>query len=328
MGTGLPNVLSRLTLMRNLPTVITWKEQLMNRRQMLRRTGATALALGLARFPLGWAQAADAPKRRVLMYTRSEGFQHDCVKRKGTSLSLAEQIVTDLGAKHGFDVRCEKDGRVFVNEDLNQFDAFVFETQGDLGKEKSQDGQPPVPAEGKAALLKVIAGGKGFVGCHCASDTYHSPGPRDKNQEPAQRDPYIQMLGGEFIVHGAQQKAKLHVADPHFPGVKDLHDLELMEEWYALKNFADDLHVILTMDTEGMKGAMYQRPNFPAAWARKHEKGRVFFTSLGHRDDVWTNPVFQQILLGGLTWAAGNVEADLTPNLAKAAPHAAEVPKK
>ena len=59
-----------------------------------------------------------------------------------------------------------------------------------------------------------------------------------------------------------------------------------------------------------------------------HEKGRVFYTSLGHRDDVWTNPVFQQILLGGLTWAAGNVEADITPNLAKAAPHAAEMPKK
>ena len=70
----------------------------------------------------------------------------------------------------------------------------------------------------------------------------------------------------------------------------------------------------------------YQRPRFPATWARLHHKGRVFYTSLGHRDDVWKNATFQQILLGGLSWSLGLVKADVAPNLKEAAPRAGELP--
>ncbi len=44
---------------------------------------------------------------------------------------------------------------------------------------------------------------------------------------------------------------------------------------------------------------------------------------MGHRDDVWTNPTFQQILIGGLKWANGDAKApDMSPNLLKVAPGA------
>src|SRR5206468_6275301 len=120
---------------------------MLTRRDLLRRGGLAALALGAARFPFGWARAADSAKKRVLMYTRSEGYEHDVVKRGGNKLSLAETIVTDLGRHHGFDVTCTKDGRMFLSETLKDFDAFLFESQGDLSKEKSVDRQPPMPAE-------------------------------------------------------------------------------------------------------------------------------------------------------------------------------------
>ncbi len=300
----------------------------MNRRQMLVRSGAAALTLGLSNFPLGWTAAADGAKKRVLMFTRSQWFQHDCVKRKGGKLSLAEQTVTDLGAKHGFDVVCEKDGRVFLSADFPKYDGFVFETQGDLTAEKSLDGAPPMTADGKKALLDAVAGGKGFVGCHCASDTFHSKGQSFQNQPVDQRDPYIQMLGGEFIRHGEQQKGWMRVVDHHFPGLKDLKDFQMLEEWYSLKNFADNLHVLLVQDTKGMRNFDYERPNFPATWARMHEKGRVFYTSMGHRDDVWASPTFHEVLLGGLAWSLGNATADVTPNIKKATPHASELPTK
>lgn len=300
----------------------------MNRRDMLIHTGAAAVALGVSSFPLGWTAAAEGPRKRVLMYTRSQGFQHDCVRRKGGELSLAETIVTEMGKKHGFDVVCEKDGRVFLSSEFPKFDGFVFETQGDLSAERSQDGSPAMPAEGKKALIQAVADGKGFVGSHCASDTFHSPGPRDRNQERDKLDPYIAMLGGEFIVNGRQQKAYMRVVDPKFPGLKGIKDFEILEEWYALKNFAPDLHVILAQDTTGMVDAMYQRPKFPATWARKHHKGRVFYTSMGHRDDVWKSERFQQILLGGVSWSLGMVEADIAPNLKEACPHADELPER
>ena len=76
-----------------------------------------------------------------------------------------------------------------------------------------------------------------------------------------------------------------------------------------------------------MKGFEYERPKYPATWARKHHKGRVFFTSMGHREDVWQSPRFQELLLGGLSWALGNVDADITPNLQEVAPEAKELPK-
>jgi type 1 glutamine amidotransferase len=304
----------------------------MNRRELLRTTGAAAVALGLSRFPMGWAADKDAPKRRILMYTRSQGFQHDCVRRKDGKLALAEQIVTDLGQKHNFEVNCQKDGRVFVNEDLSKYDAFLFETQGNLSAEKCQDGSPPMPPEGKQALLDAIAKGKGFVGCHCASDTFHSKGPAAENQTPEDRDPYIRMVGGEFIRHGRQQNAIMRVVDAEFPGAKDLKDFKMHEEWYSLKNFAPDLHVILVQDTESMtdfpkQDPDYVRPSYPATWARMHQKGRVFFTSMGHKDEVWKSDIFQQLLLGALAWATGNVNADVPANIEKVTPKASELPR-
>jgi len=301
----------------------------MNRRQLLQNAGLAALALGASRLPFAWSAPADGSKKRILMYTRSQAFQHSVVARpKGGGLSLAEQVVTDLGAKHGFDVVCEKDGGVFSSKDFPTFDGFVFETTGDLTAEKGTDNTPPMTADGKKALLDAVASGKGFVGCHCASDTFHSPGPRDQTQPRDKLDPYIAMLGGEFITHGNQQKAPLIVADPNWPGLKDAKDIEIMEEWYALKNFAPDLHVILVMDTKDMMGDMYQRPPYPETWARKHEKGRVFFTSLGHREDVWQSDFFQNLLVGGLSWALGNVEADVAPNIDKVTPKANELAMK
>jgi type 1 glutamine amidotransferase len=296
----------------------------MDRREML-KTGVAAVTLGVSPFPLGGTARADSPKRKILMFTRSQGFEHSVVKRgKNGEPSLAERTVTDLGKKHNFEVHCTKDGREFLPELLGQYDAFLFETTGDLTKEGG-DKQPPMPPEGKKALLKAIADGKGFVGCHCASDTFHSPGNRGKNQEGDELDPYIVMLGGEFIVHGAQQKAGMHVVDAKFPGAQHLKDFNLLEEWYALKNFAPDLHVILVQETRDMKGDMYQRPPFPATWARRHQKGRVFYTSMGHREDVWENPLFQELLVGGLSWATANVKADVPPNMKTATPGAYEL---
>jgi type 1 glutamine amidotransferase len=294
----------------------------MNRREMLATTGAAALGWS---FPLGWSAADDAPMRKILMFTRSQGFEHSTIKRTGDKLSHSEQILTDLGAKNGFEVTCTKDGRVFLPETIAKYDAFFFYTTGDLTKEGG-DKNPPMPAEGKAAFLKAIAEGKGFLGSHCATDTFHSVGDRWLNQEKDKQDPYITMIGGEFIRHGAQQKAWMRLVDDKFPGAKDLKDFELHEEWYSLKNFASDLHVILVHDTTGMKGLDYERANFPATWARMHEKGRVFYTSMGHREDVWTNKIFQDLVLGALSWACKNVDADVSPNLAKVAPKASELP--
>ena len=296
----------------------------MDRRQWLQQSTLAALVLGTGR--LMSAPAPADKRRRLLMYTRSVSFQHSVVRRKGNDLSLAERIVSELGKKNNIDVVCEKDGRIFESEEFPKFDAFFFETQGNLLSEKSQDGSPPMSITGKKALLDAVAGGKGFVGSHCASDTFHSKGGPWQNQERDQVDPYIAMVGGEFIRHGEQQKAWMRVVDAAFPGIKGQKDFEMHEEWYSLKNFAPDLHVILVQDTQGMRNFDYARPKYPATWARQHHKGRVFFTSMGHREDVWESTIMQNLLTGALAWVLGRVEAEIKPNVNEVAPQASVLP--
>src|SRR5262249_48003851 len=80
--------------------------------------------------------------------------------------------------------------------------------------------------------------------------------------------------------------------------------------------------VLTVIDAPAMKGEEYRRPAFPTTWARREGQGRVWYTAMGHREDVWTNPLFQQILTGGIQWALGEAKADVPPNLKTAAPEA------
>lgn len=289
----------------------------MQRREFLVQAGAVAAWTALLSGPV----SAKEKKKKVLYFTHSVGFEHSPVHRKGDELGFSEKLLVEWGKDAGFDVDCTKDGTVF-DKDLGKYDVFAFYTCGDLTQpDKFYDPPcPPMTLEGKKRLLDAIAGGKGFVAFHSASDSFHSHGSKI--------DPYIAMLGGEFVTHQSQQPATVRVASPHFPGVEPMGKASrFTEEWYALKNFAPDMHVILVQETKGMHDACYQRPPFPQTWARMHHKGRVFFTSFGHREDIWTNPKVKSLILGGFAWALCNKDADVTPNLKEAAPHADQLPK-
>ncbi|MDP3070305.1 MAG: ThuA domain-containing protein [Opitutaceae bacterium] len=287
---------------------------------------------------LASALAAAPATKKVLFFTKSSGFEHDVIKTlDGPRYGAAFRVLRELGAQHNIEFVFSKDGSLFSKDYLAQFDAFFFATSGDLTLAKNNpaqgDGNPPMTPAGKQALLDAIAGGKGFVGTHNASDTFHAPGNQDHGparNEPdgANTDPYGKMLGASFIKHDAQQPARMIIADAKFPGMAAVPaDFVLHEEWYSLKNFAPDLHVLMVQDTSTMTGPSYARPNYPATWVRLHGQGRVFYTNMGHRDDVWANPIFQSVLMGGLNWALRRVEADVTPNIATVAPQAGVLPK-
>ena len=170
--------------------------------------------------------------------------------------------------------------------------------------------------------------GRGFIGTHSASDTFHTSnedkkGPDRYVNHREKADAYVRFLGGEFIKHGAQQMARNKVTDPKFPGFEKVgSEFIFQEEWYSLKDFTPDIHVLTVIDAPSMKGVEYQRPPYPTTWARKEGRGRVWFTALGHREDVWTNPIFQDILVGGIRWALGEATAEVPANLKETAPEA------
>ncbi len=303
--------------------------------RLLLAAAAVALAFVSA---VPTARAADLPaKKKILFFSKSSGFEHDAIKLnlKGKE-GYGFPVLRALGEQNNIEFTFSKDGSLFTPEYLAQFDAYFFYTTGDLTTERSDprgDGLPPMTPAGKAALLAAVASGKGFLGTHSATDSFHSFGrnlhvPERFDNDGDKADPYIKMIGGEFIRHGAQQTSRLIVADAKFPGISVMPaNWAPMEEWYSLKNFAPDMHVILVQDTAGMNGAEYVRPPYPSTWIRMHGKGRVFYTNLGHREDIWNHPAFQALLTGALNWSLGRIDTDVTPNLAKAAPGATTNPK-
>jgi type 1 glutamine amidotransferase len=304
--------------------------------------GMTAMAAS----PLGaWAQEGAAAgaaggRKRALFFTKSQDFPHPVVTRKktadgkpGEELAVAEQLSKDWAEKAGYEVVVSKEGSIFTPENVARFDVFVFYTDGDLLKPSvpAADATSVMSEAGKAALLKAIEEGKGFVGIHSASATFNDRSRRNEPvrllREGVKVDPYVAMLGAEFTSHGAQQKAWVRVPQgaKAFPGLADLREFEMHEEWYAFTNMARDLHVLLVQDTStmlvnGQRQRQYTGPAYPGTWARMHGKGRVFYTSMGHRQDVLENPVFQQVVMAGLAWASGRAGGEVKGNVLDVCP--------
>ena len=308
-------------------------KQFSSRREFIRTTATAGAGLLVARGAFG-------ANKKVLLFTKSSGFEHQVVKEVNGQPSIAETALRGIAAKNGFELTATKDGRIFDSKEWQShgFDAAVFFTTGVL-TEAGTDKNPPMSAAGKQALLDAIAGGVGFVGIHAASDTFHTqPDPPDLSNRyiahGASSDPYLRMVGGEFIIHGQSkdprvQTTDLIIDDPSFPGLEGVKSpVSFSDEWYSLKDFATDMHVIITLDTSKMNGLAYKRAPYPMTWARMQSQGRVFFTAIGDLPENWQKPFFLNLLGGGIRWATRQVDATIPPNLQSAAPGYAEIPPK
>src|SRR3954471_16602113 len=120
---------------------------------------AKRVVLGLAALGVvqlaGAASMAETTPKKVLFFSKSSNFEHSVIKRQDGQPSWAEQILAKEGPKHGIAFTFSKDGSLFTAEYLAQFDAYMFYTSGDL-LAPGKDGNPPMTAEGKAALLAAV----------------------------------------------------------------------------------------------------------------------------------------------------------------------------
>jgi type 1 glutamine amidotransferase len=69
----------------------------------------------------------------------------------------------------------------------------------------------------------------------------------------------------------------------------------------------DELYVIekIWPETTALATAVSpeDQKTYPVAWAHEYNGARVFGTTLGHGNDTWTDPVFQDLLRRGFRWA-------------------------
>jgi type 1 glutamine amidotransferase len=226
------------------------------------------------------AAAAPAAPKRVLYVTHSAGFVHGC-------LPTSCAVMKDLGARSGeFEVTCTEDLSLITADSLRDFDALYFFTSGELALSEQQ----------KADLLAFVRDGKGFGGAHSATDTLYT------------WPEYGEMIGAYFNGHPWTQEVSINVEDPDDPIVGSLApSFHIADEIYQFRNFSrENVHVLLSLDTSSVnlaaEGVARDDGDFPLAWRRNYGQGRVFYTALGHPDETWLDPRFQNILLNALRW--------------------------
>ena len=100
----------------------------------------------------------------------------------------------------------------------------------------------------------------------------------------------------------------------------------LQEEMYEFKNHDPaKVHVLWYLQHPPQQKDVKEYAG--VSWCKLAGQGRVFYTSLGHREDLWStdeikdrkNTVelaeqYQQHILGGIKWALGLAEGSATPN--------------
>lgn len=267
---------------------------------------------------LAFAQAE--PKQRLLFFSKSSGYEHSVISWKKGKPSHAEKVLAEMGKKQDWEFVFSKDGSKFSKEYLAGFDSLIFYTTGDLTT-PGRDKQPPMSKEGEKAIFDYIRNGGGFIGLHCATDTFKTKGVGKYANNHEKCGDFICMVGGEFLGHGKQQKATSRVINPKFPGFENIgKSFTITEEWYSLKHLQPDMHVLTVLETKGMKGKDYARPDYPVSWARNEGKGRVYYNAMGHREDVWSSELFQNMIIGAVHWTSGDVDVDIPANLEEVAP--------
>jgi hypothetical protein len=246
------------------------------------------------------ASPQEKPKRKKLLAIgRSEGYQHD-------SISHGLATIWKIGQQSGlWDTFIRTDTQLLTKKkltsnakNLDYFDAVMFYTTLEL----------PMDDEQKAALLSFVKDdGKGFLGTHSATDTFY------KWPE------YGEMIGGYFDQHPWHQKVVVNVEDRAFPATKHFpSSFEVTDEIYQFKDYSRDrVRVLMSLDPSSVdltKPSVHRTDkDFAVTWVRDYGKGRVFYSSLGHEEQIWDRPDIQQMWLEAVKWAMGMTKGDATP---------------
>jgi type 1 glutamine amidotransferase len=243
-------------------------------------------------------------KKKLLAIGAVKGFQHDA-----TSHGLA--TLWKLGQESGlWDTYIRTDTQLITKQkltgnakNLDFFDAIAFYTTGELELDDQQ----------KRDFLSFIReDGKGFIGIHSATDTFY------KWPE------YGEMIGGYFDGHPWNQfqapvivEDRDHPITRHFPPT-----FTVLDEIYQIKDYSRDrVRVLMRMDPKQIdlqrKGVKRTDGDFAVAWVRNYGKGRVFYSTFGHREDAMDRPDIQKMYLEAVKWAMNLTQGDATPRALK-----------
>jgi len=194
------------------------------------------------------------------------------------------EIVISILRNEGYEVNvfdtldCYTDEKAMISLDI----IVPLWTQSEITKEQ-EDG-----------LLEAVKGGVGIAGWHGGiGDSFRN------NTE------YQWMVGGQWVAHpGGMVEYEVNIVKKNDPIVAGITDFKVHSEQYYMH--VDPSNEVLATTTfsgeyaEWIKGCV-----MPVIWKRMWGKGRVFYTSLGHKaSDFNRVPEIGEIVRRGMLWAS------------------------
>jgi type 1 glutamine amidotransferase len=160
----------------------------------------------------------------------------------------------------------------------------------------------------KQSLVDFVRAGKGLAGIHAATDTY-------KNWKE-----YNDMMGGAFMSHPWHTEVPVRVLDPEHPLLQVFggKGFTVVDEIYQFRNDTarpSERRMLLSLapDWEGLEKGDREDNFYPISWISRYGEGRVFYCSLGHREEIYHNADVVGHYLAGLQFALGDLKADAEP---------------
>jgi type 1 glutamine amidotransferase len=260
--------------------------------------------------------AKPAKARKVLVFSKTNGFRH-------ASIATGKVALAEMGRKTGaFEAVISDDLAEFEVDNLKQYDAVLFlsttmdvfsPNKNELAKLSADEKEAAFKRDArlKENLMKFIKSGRGFIGIHAATDTCY------------EWSEYGKMINGFFDGHpwtaDTMVSVKVEPGQEKHPLVAMFEgkNVEFKEEIYQLKDPYDSkaVHMLLRLDTEKTDmtrpGIKRTDGDFGISWARHWEKGRVFYSSLGHNHDMYWHPKVVRHYLAGIQWALGDFKVEV-----------------
>ena len=266
------------------------------------------------------APAKPARPRKVLVLARAAGFVH-------SSIPLAAKTIEEMGAKTGAWAATTTYEAADINADnLKQYDLVFLDNTTGCFLDDTNDAA--ATAARRAALMEFIRSGKGIVGLHAASDSYHGSACAQPMASAGQAlwPEFNTMIGGYFKFHwNNPQLVTVKIDDPASPLTAMFHGqaFEIRDETYVLANDSfsrSNVHVLTSVDYDKMSEAdkakeRNPRPDhdYALSWIRAEGKGRLFYEAHGHDESIYANRAMLEHILAGVQYALGDLNADDKP---------------
>ena len=244
--------------------------------------------------------------RDLLLITITKGYRHK-------SIPFGSNAIKQLGVNtNTFNTTISNDLDELEPENINKYDAICFfNTTGEIflphSKKKKVALTPKEELEWakrdarlKTAFSHFIKSGKGFIGFHAATDTFY------------EWPEYKKIIGAQFNGHPWKSNSTVNIKIPETQ-VADLtvahlkgENFDLTEEIYEFKEpLAACITPLLLLDPHknSFEKVRNRRSSYPISWKKSYGEGRVFYTSLGHNEEIFTNPKTTTHFLQGILWA-------------------------